>query len=297
MGAMVAEILGVLAAMLSSGLGGTAVGATRYVVGATDPLTLGAFRFGVGVVFLLPVTMLRRGPWPARSDWPAVAGLGLLFFFGFPILFNASLAHTTAARGALALSTLPLLTMVAGAAMGMEALTLRKTGGVLIAMGGVAVALLAGMAHAPSGAWQGDLLMVAAALTMALYSVWSRPFIRTLGPIAFTAQAMGVGAAALVVVAAARGGFAAAGDFGTAQWLAVGYLGIFGSALVFFLWAFALSRTTPTRVAISVTVNPIAASILGAVLLDEPIRWNVVVGLVAVLTGIWLATIGARQQP
>ena len=37
------------------------------------------------------------------------------------------------------------------------------------------------------------------------------------------------------------------------------YLGAFGSALTFYLWAFALARTTPTRVAISVTVNPVAA--------------------------------------
>ncbi len=79
-------------------------------------------------------------------------------------------------------------------------------------------------------------------------------------------------------------------EFGQPQWLAVIYLGFFGSAVTFYLWAFALSRTTPTRVAISVTVNPITAAIVGAVLLDEPIRWNVIVGLVAVFAGIWIAT-------
>ena len=47
----------------------------------------------------------------------------MLFFALFPILFNASLIFTTAARGALALSTLPLLTMLVGAALGSEALT------------------------------------------------------------------------------------------------------------------------------------------------------------------------------
>ena len=55
--------------------------------------------------------------------------------------------------------------------------------------------------------------------------------------------------------------------FGPPQWLAVIYLGLFGSALTFYLWAFALSRTTPTRVAISVTVNPITAALVGAVIL------------------------------
>jgi len=110
------EIWGVLAAVLSSAIGGTSIGATRFLVGAIDPLAIGAFRFGIGVLLLLPLALLHRGSWPPRRDWPGVAGLGLLFFAAFPILFNASLIFTTAARGALALSTLPLLTMLVGAA-------------------------------------------------------------------------------------------------------------------------------------------------------------------------------------
>ena len=39
--------------------------------------------------------------------------------------------------------------------------------------------------------------------------------------------------------------------FGPPQWFGALYLGAFGSALTFYLWAFALERTTPTRVAIS----------------------------------------------
>ena len=90
------ELSGVVAAILSSGLGGTAVGATRYVVGASDPLTLGAFRFGIGFAVLLPIALAQGPRWPAARDWLGVAGLGLLFFGLFPVLFNASLAFTTA---------------------------------------------------------------------------------------------------------------------------------------------------------------------------------------------------------
>lgn len=284
------EIVGVLAAVASSALGGSAVGATRYVVGACDPLTLGAFRFGIGFVFLLAISLYQGSPWPRRSDWPKVASLGLLFFGLFPVLFNASLSFTTAARGALALSTLPVLTMLVAAALGVEKLTLRKTLGVLVAMVGVGTALLSGLSTAPANAWRGDLLMIGAALCMALYSVWSRPVIRSCGPIPFTTMAMGVGALALVLIAWFRGGFGAVSTFALTQWLAIAYLGIFGSALTFFLWAFALGRTTPTKVAVSVTVNPVTASLVGAFLLAEPIRWSLVVGLVMVFAGIWIAT-------
>ena len=280
------EILGVLAAVLSSALGGTSIGATRYLVGSLDPLAIGSFRFGIGFLLLLPLTLLRGDRWPGRGDWAAAIGLGILFFALFPILFNASLIFTTAARGALALSTLPLLSLVIGAALGAEALTLRKSTGVVIATLGVAVALLSDLTSAPSGAWRGDLLMTAAALCMALY-----------GPIACTTMSMAAGAACLILLSYVRGSFAPVAGFGTPQCLAAAYLGAFGAALTFYLWAFALERTTPTRVAISVTVNPITASLVGAWLLNEPLRWNLAAGIVAVFAGIWIATTSGRTQP
>jgi drug/metabolite transporter (DMT)-like permease len=187
------------------------------------------------------------------------------------------------------LSTLPLLTLAVGALLGVEALTWRKTAGVFVAMLGVALALVSGFGQAPPGAWRGDLLMVAAALCMALYSVWSKPFIRRSGPMPFTVVAMGVGAACLIALAWTRGSFASVAAFGAPQWIAALYLGAFGGALTFFLWAFALKHTTPTRVAISVSVNPIVASLVGAFLLREPLRLSLAAGIVAVFAGIALA--------
>ena len=291
------EIWGVLAAVLSSGLGGTAIGATRYLVHALDPLAIGSLRFGIGFLFLLPLALAKGEAWPTRRDWPGVAGLGVLFFTLFPALFNASLIFTTAARGALALSTLPLLTMVVGAALGREALTMRKTAGVLIAMCGVALALLSGLAAAPAGAWRGDLLMVGAALCMSLYSIWSKPFIGRAGPISFSASAMGVGALCLILISLGRGGFEPVAAFGPSQWGAAFYLGAFGAALTFYLWSLALKHTTPTRVAISVTVNPITASLVGALLLGEPVGLHLAAGIVTVFAGIWIATTAPRERP
>ncbi len=290
------EIWGALAAALASGLGGTSIGATRYLVHAIDPLAIGSFRFGIGFLLLLPLALAKGDAWPSRRDWRNVAGLGVLYFALFPILFNASLIFTTAARGALALSTLPLLTMLVGAALGTEALTMRKTIGVLIAMSGVALALLSGLASAPAGAWRGDLLMVGAALCMALYSIWSKPVIGRSAPISFTAMAMGVGALCLILISLWRGSFEPVAQFGLPQWGAAFYLGAFGAALTFYLWAFALERTTPTRVAISVTVNPITASLVGAVLLGEPVGLNLVAGIIAVFAGIWIATTASGAQ-
>lgn len=77
--------------------------------------------------------------------------------------------------------------------------------------------------------------------------------------------------------------------FGTREWLAVGFLGIFGGAVTFLLWSFALEKTTPTLVGISITVNPIAAGLFGALALGEPVSASLVAGLVTVAAGILLA--------
>ena len=290
------EHLGVAAAVVSSTLGGIALGVTRVVIGASDPVTIGALRYAIGAIVLLPVSLALSARWPGRGDWVGVILLGLLFFGLFPVIYNAALIFTTAGRGALALSTLPLLTMLVGAALGIERLTVRKTLGVAIAMAGVAAALATGLADAPSGAWRGDLIMAAGAVCMAFYNVWSRPFIERSSPLAFLTSGMLVGALLLVIIAAARGGFAPLAAFTAGQWLGIVYLGIGGAALNFYLWVLALERTTPTRVANTITINPIAASIVAALAIGEPIGLHLVAGVAAVALGIWIASTETKKQ-
>ena len=146
------ERFGVGIAILSSALGGGAAVATRYLIASADPFTLAAIRFGGGVICLLPLALLLRSRFPPRQDWAAVAGLGFMFFAVFFVFYNVALAYTTVARGTLALSTLPLMTMIAGALLRVEQLSLRKTLGILLAMLGVAGALVTALADAPPGA-------------------------------------------------------------------------------------------------------------------------------------------------
>lgn len=284
------EGLGVLIALASSCLGGTAAAITRYLVGNTDPITLAILRWGIGFAFVLPAALIRRARWPARSDWAWVALLGVAFFGLFFILYNIAIGFTTAARASLALATLPLQTMMVGALLGIEPLTARKSIGVGVAVLGVVAALASGLSAAPVGAWRGELIMTAAVLCMAFYNVLSRPFIRRSSALGFLTVGMGAGAAALIVAGSFTGSLAVLESFGRPQWIAGIYLGIGGGALAFILWVLALERATPTRVANTMTVNPIAASLLATQLVGEPIMLNLVIGLVAVFAGIWIAT-------
>ena len=290
------QTAGVLIAIVSSCLGGSAAAVTRYLAAGTDPITLAVLRWAIGSLVVLPVTLVTRAKWPPRRDWPAVMLLGLAFFGLFFVLYNIALGYTTAARATLALSTLPLQTMLVGAVLGIEPMTLRKSLGVAIAMLGVFAALVTGLSAAPPGAWRGEAIMIGAVLCMAFYNVWSRRFIVRASAMGFLCVGMGCGAAALIAVGVATGRVGVLASFGPAQWIAGVYLGVGGGAAAFILWVMALQRTTPTLVANTMTVNPIAAGLLATQLVGEPITLNLVVGLVAVFAGIWIATSRSKLQ-
>ena len=224
------EWIGVAIALVSSFLGGSAAAITRYLVGNADPVTLAILRWGIGFACLLPVAVLMGVRWPPRRDWPAVATLGLCFFGLFFVLYNIAIGYTTAARASLALATLPLHTMVVGAMLRVEPLTLRKTIGVCVAVLGVIAALAAGLSAAPPGAWRGELIMTGAVFCMAFYNVLSRPFIQRSSALGFLTVGMGAGAVALILVGSLTGSVGVLGHLSAPQWIAGVYLGIGGGA-------------------------------------------------------------------
>jgi drug/metabolite transporter (DMT)-like permease len=289
------EWIGVAIALVSSLLGGSAAAITRYLAGNVDPITLAILRWGIGFLCVLPAAILLGAKWPQRRDLPAVAALGFCYFGVFFVLYNIAISYTTAARASLALATLPLHTMVVGALLGIEPLTARKSIGVGIAVLGVIAALASGLSAAPAGAWRGELIMTGAVLCMAFYNVWSRPFIQRSSALGYLTVGMATGAAALILVGALTGSVATLSHLSPPQWIAGIYLGVGGGALAFILWVLALERASPTRVANTMTVNPIAAGLLATQLVGEPITPNLVLGLIAVFAGIWIATSEAKK--
>ncbi|HJS32430.1 MAG TPA: DMT family transporter [Alphaproteobacteria bacterium] len=283
-------LLGVVIAIASSSLGGTAAAVTRYLIGGADAVTLAILRWGIGFLCILPVALFLRVRWPKRRDWAGVGVLGAAFFGLFFIFFNLAIGYTTAARASLALATLPLQTMIVGALLGIEPLTARKMAGVFIAMIGVFVALISDISAAPPGAWRGELIMTGAVLCMAFYNIWSRPFIERSSALGYLTMGMGAGLAVLIPIGALTGSVTVLSVFELPQWIAATYLGVAGGALAFILWVSALERATPTLVANTMTVNPIAAGLLAAELVGEPITPNLVGGLIAVFAGILIAT-------
>lgn len=271
-------------------MGGMAAAVTRYAVATMDPVLISTFRFGIGCLLLLPFAVAMRARWPRGVDLLATVALGAMFYGGYFVAYARALTFTTAARGSLAIATLPVLTMLVAAALGKERLTLRKSLGVLTALGGVAIALMTDLSRAPVGAWQGDTMMIAAMLSMSVYTIYSRSLMTRSSALGYACAGMAAGATLNVTIASLGNGSAQLHTMGASQWAAALFLGVVPGAIGFFLWVYAVQRTTPTRAAATITVSPISAGALAALLVSEPFGVGLMVGAIAVAAGIWIAS-------
>lgn len=272
---------------------GASVVATRFVVAETQPVSLAFLRYFIGVVCLLPVALgvIRRTS-VARRDRFAIAALGAMFFGIFPWTFSAALTHAPSSRVAIILATMPLVTLLVSRLRGYDHITAPKLVGQLLAFGGLWLALHppGRTAIAAPDAWKGDLLAGLTALIGASFNVFSRPYLQRYPSLLVTALAMIAGVLFLAPLAALQGVFSHLPTFTPLGWAALVFLGTLGGAFSFGLWNWALERSTPSRVAVFITLNPITAVLLGALLLHEPITSRFVVGLAAILGGIVLAS-------
>ena len=279
------------AAAASAVFTGMGVVAIRFVVTEWEPATLAFYRFTIASVTILPFLLFSRHARLERPDIIPVCLLGAAFFGLYPWVFGAGMVYIPASRGAVIFGAMPLAAMVVAAALRLEVLAGLKTLGAALAFGGVALALgdRAALGAGAGDAWIGELLTGAATLLLAANFVLFAPYLRKYPALTVAAWSIPAGAVFLIPFAAWEGGFAAIPDLSPARWWAVGFLGVFAGSLGYFLWIWALQRSTPTRSAVFIALNPMTATLLGALLLSETITATFLLGLAGVVAGILVA--------
>jgi drug/metabolite transporter (DMT)-like permease len=287
------------AAFVAAVFFGSSVVAVRVAVQEVPPLSLAVLRFGQGGLLLVLLVLATRGQLRIeRRDLPLLTLLGAIFFTVFPVTFNASLRLIEASRGALVLATIPLWSALLARAARRERLVFRQVVGVLLTLAGVGLALSEhGLDwHGGLEALLGDGLMIVTALCGAAYGVLAQRAFARYSALTVTTYAMVLGTLLLLPAALVEGlvGVFLRLDGRTLALLV--FLGVFGGALGFFLWTFALSRLTPTQVAVYVNLNPLVATVLGAALLAERLTIIFAVGLCAVLLGVLLVNWPKRLE-
>jgi drug/metabolite transporter (DMT)-like permease len=270
---------------------GAAMVATRYVVDAAGPGSLGFLRYLLGLICLVPALWLR--PWQsiAARDLLPIGLLGIGQFAALISLLNYSLLHIPAARASLLFSTFPLMTMILSALLGRERLTTAKVGGSLLTFAGVAIALGgAAMTAQPEhgSVWLGTLSALGAAFCGAICSIFYAPYVARSSAMHVTAFAMFVAVLALAGIAAGEGFFATWPLFTAVEVAAVGFIGV-SSGIGFFLWVYALGNAPPSLVTLFLGLGPVTAALGGTALLGEPLPVAALLGLGCVLAGLWCA--------
>jgi drug/metabolite transporter (DMT)-like permease len=288
----------VAAAAAGSALGGTAAVAARYLGPEADPVTVAFLRYLGAITLLLIYARLAhlRMPRIAPRDWPAIVLMGVLQFALFGWLFSAGFTLVPAGRGALVLATMPLQTLALATLLRREVATPLKTAGVLLGFLGVAIALADGRNSFAPTITLGDIYLLGAGFVCALNSVLCGPYLMRYGTHPMMVVTCGVGCAILGVIFVASGGWSELGRISASGWMVLGYMTCGPTLFAFLAWTWALGRVSPTSVTITMPFNPIAAALVGAVVLAEPIDIRLVMGVIVVTAAIAMVTRSARPR-
>ncbi len=281
-------------------LTGTASVATRYLVAYLEPVEIAFLRYLFGSALVFGLFFLLR---PARAQSSSLLvsiPLGCLFFGLFPFLFSTAFYYTTAARGALVIATMPVWAMLIAHLFRHESIGSRLIAATSVTIAGLSIALWDDLIEpAATSSLTGELVMLAVALTGAIYSVLARARLRHAAPLSYTPVMMLAGCLSLSPWAAGPGLATGVMQLEPGQLLALVYLGCIAGGIAFFLFNWVLHHSSATYTTLFVPLNPLTAIFLGWLLLGESLSLRFLLGSAIVFTGLLIgqATLSKRPAP
>lgn len=282
-----------LAATLAAVLWGTSFLLTRVTMTQIGPMAVAALRWWITSLLLLTLVAAsartRRAFWEAlRCEWPLFLGLGVIGEGAAYVLQNLALVHTTTVDVGLIMNAYPILSAVLGVWLLKEKMTRRAAGGLVLALVGVTLinvgSLLDPGATAPARLL-GNLLALGATLAGAFYIVAGKRVVVIYGPLAVTALAGVIGAVSMTPVAAWEG---ITPGWSPEVWAALLALAIGCGAAAYWLWWYAARRMPISRAGVFLYLTPVVSTLLGILVLHEPLTAATAAGAGLVLGGLAL---------
>jgi drug/metabolite transporter (DMT)-like permease len=273
--------------------GGTFV-AGKHVVTVLSPM-MGSFaRYVIACVALLAAAFALEGGLPrlSRQQWLATFVLGLLGVFAYNLFFMGALARLPASRAALIIALNPVITITISALALKEQLSGRRWLGVAIALFGVWIVIAHGDigSIASAGVGAGELFMLAAVTSWALYTVIGRKVLGGLSPLAATNYAALWGTLLLGFVAAPELPTLSVAQFDGRMVGALLYLGVCGTALAF-VWYYTSIKKLGTAVAsIFTNLVPVFGVAISVLLLGEPLLKSMLIGGAIAIVGVMMVS-------
>jgi O-acetylserine/cysteine efflux transporter len=221
---------------------------------------------------------------------PGVLAAGAVGYGAVILLQNAGIERTSVSHAALIVGAVPVLVAIIVAVVGRGAGGPLTWAGSLLALAGVG--LVAGSGGAGT-ALSGDLLVLLSVTGSAAFIVVQPGLLAGRDPAAVTAVQLAAGGlASLPFAIVLEGAPPAPADAGPV--VAVLALALTGTALAFWLFAWAQSRVPAELASAFVNLEPLVGALTGVVAFEDAFGVAQVTGGIAILIGIAL---GARPRP
>ncbi|MEZ5444525.1 MAG: DMT family transporter [Gammaproteobacteria bacterium] len=258
-----------------------------------DAATLLALRMGFSLPFFLAVAAVkwrgRGGLATTRRDWAGVIAMGLLGHYFASYLDFLGLKYISAGLERLILFLYPTLVVLLSAHLAGARISRREVAATALSYAGIAMAVYADISVQQPAALMGSGLVFVSAVCFAIYLVGSEALIAKLGAAVFTATAMTVSCAAVMVH------FAMTHEMGDLRLPAPVYgwaaaMALVSTVLPAFLVSAGIRRLGAGRAAVVSSMGPIITIALGHLVLGEATSTLQLAGAVLVCAGVYAVT-------
>lgn len=282
--------LGTLSGLCAAGLWGVMYVVSKVLLDVIPPFSLITCRLLLGSLALWLV-LVRRGPTKiSRAEFWRVFGVGAI---GYGVSLGLQFIGTklsTAANASLVTSATPAFILVFAWGLLRERITITRLAALLLSTAGVLAVIDPRGAQLSSQAFLGNMALIGAALTWALYSVLVRLVTRELDVLEVSLVAFLGGLPIAIPAGAAELLTIGAGPITPGIVLGVLFLGIVATAVAMFLWNNAFALVDASRASLTFFAQPVVGALLGWLLLNEPITPFFLLGGLLIGVGLVLAS-------
>jgi len=277
-------LLPAAAAALTVVLWASAFVAIRSAGDAYSPGALALGRLLAGALTLGVLCVVRREGLPPRSAWRGIALSGVLWFGFYMVALNWGEQRVDAGTAALVVNVGPLLIALLGARLLGDPMPPRLLAGMAVSFAG---AVTVGLSMSSGGGGASLLGVVACLLAAVAYAagvVSQKPALGQASALQVTTFGCLVGTVVCLPFAGQLVSEAAHAPVSAT--LDMVYLGVFPTALAFTTWAYALARTTASRMGATTYAVPALVVLMSWLALGEVPGALTLVGGVLCLAGV-----------
>ncbi|MFJ8947535.1 DMT family transporter [Streptomyces sp. NPDC102395] len=288
------ELLAAGAAAVTVVLWASAFVSIRSAGDAYSPGALALGRLLAGALTLGVICLVRREGWPPRLAWRGIGISGVLWFGFYMVVLNWGEQQVDAGTAALVVNIGPILIALLGARFLGDAMPPRLLAGMAVSFAG-AVTVGLSMSGDGGSSVLGVVLCLLAAIAYAAGVVAQKPALGRASALQVTTFGCLVGAVLCLPFAGQLVSEAAKAPVSAT--LNMVYLGVFPTALAFTAWAYALARTTASRMGATTYAVPALVVLMSWLTLGEVPGPLTLTGGALCLAGVAVSRSRARRAP